>query len=107
MLKKKSIMDRPGCREKFYPTDNLTPLGAKLLKYVKGLESLDKAWSTDGKVCINTHQTFSWHAESVCGYTHLLHTYIHMHTHIILITNTLTHTNRVCKDGWVCWLNVW
>jgi hypothetical protein len=33
-----------------YLNDDLTPMRAKLLKYVKGLDVVDQAWTIDGKI---------------------------------------------------------
>ena len=49
MEKKKSLKGKDGY-QKVYINDDLTPLRAKLLALVKGLDNVDKAWTVGGSI---------------------------------------------------------
>ena len=49
MEKKKNLRDKDGYRN-VYVNDDLTTLRARLFGYVRKMEIVHKAWTTDGKV---------------------------------------------------------
>lgn len=49
MSKKKNLKDKKGC-SKLYINDDLTPLRARLLGYVKRLDFIHRAWTIDGRI---------------------------------------------------------
>lgn len=49
MEKKKALKGKAGC-EKVFINDDLTPLRARLLGYVKRLECVERAWTVEGRV---------------------------------------------------------
>ena len=59
MRKKKVLREKT---DKIYINDDLTPLRAKLLKYVKGLPNTDKVWTVDGKIMC-TRRTAPGHSQ--------------------------------------------
>ena len=49
MKNKRKLRDKEKCK-KIFINDDLTPLRSRLLKYVKGLETVEEAWTYEGKI---------------------------------------------------------